>query len=861
MNETFISHSSNDNDIVFPLISLFDNDEIWVDHRELSAGDNLIESIERGVDESRNFLVILSNASLNSKWVKYEISMAIQKHLDNNGYRLIVANIDNVNVPTRLKPFIYITCKEGSPEEKAQYIYEQLSIADKSSTGKRITHQFVNRSKEIGIISDSLNNPEIRFLMVSGFRGIGKQSLVKKAIERNYQDVQVEEITLTAGHQGAVLTLDLCSKANLELPPDGSSTATLQTYNIAAIESLLKKQTLIVFKNFEAILDDDGLPNEDFREILLYFDSDERTLMEDNTIVFISTRKVDLGFVQHKHWKPVRIDSLEDKHMATILKAEVEHSSTSLSFPLSEYNKLLPYLHGYPLAGRIAAGIIAHYGSLDFVTDSLSVLKKIQVDIATEIMSRIELDKTSATLLEVMSMSEMPFSPEGLSYALNISMDACLDAIDKLSGYNLISLSKNGVELHPIVTEYFQKRASSDISRQQTILSKMANYATKMLKETETASSSYVYWLSTACRLLTLSNRYQESRQLRADFIGIVRDSAFILFNKQEYDLALKYCDDYLCSYPKDVSILYIKARCASRLGNYDESRRILQGLLSKESKPYSLAKYYFGLGRLYEENKDRDPHSMDIAIDYYSKSISYNQHPGAIQSLSELLHKQERDTEALEIINLRIQDAPSDPFALSIHADILWSLGQKAEALDSIRSALLHQPNNTSFLFRAGTFSREVGQDEYAYSFFKKAVKKDSNFIDARLSLARVCIDLGRTQEAAEQVTFAKKKLTKEKKDICTTIEIQLAVAIKDFATAEALSKQLLNHNQDPVTLNVVAKAYREIALYEYEQGNHATALIKKQKAVNCIVSALDIDPQNPKLLDMKYRIESLPF
>lgn len=859
MKETFISHSSADNELVFSLIDLFDFDKIWVDHRELQPGDRLIESIEKGIDNTKYFLVLLSKNSIESKWVKYEISMAIYRALDDKGFRLIVAKIDDVNVPTRLKPFISISCDGLDEDQKATYIYNKLAEIDNNEDGKRTTHHFVNRTKEIGILTDCLNDNSIHYVFLYGFRGIGKQSLTKKAIERNYSDVEIIEIELTTAHIGAVLALELCSKAKIELPKDGTTAEQLQIYQRAALERMLSKKAVVIFKNFEAVLEENGTPNDEFTSILKYFDDDSSLdLMKDNTLFFISNRKVDCSFLSYKNYQQVRIGALEDKHMLTILKAEVEHSSDK-KINESDYNQIVPYLHGYPLAGRIAGSMISHYGNVDFITGSLAILQKLQVDIAKEIMSKIELDEVSSTLLEVLSMSEVPFPTEGLSSSLGLTEDICINAIDNLSGYNLIDISSKGIQVHPIVTEYYQKRICAEISRRKEIINRMADYAKKELSIRDSHDFDYVYWLTTACRLLTLSNRYSEAKQLRSDFIGIIKDSIFTLFDKEEYELALNYCDEYLNSYPSDNSVLYIKARCLSRLHKFDSSKRILVSLIHNTQSSYLLSKYNFGLARLYDENRENDPQSIDLAINYYNKSISYNKHPGAIQSLGELYHKLKRDDEALSIIEMRVNSSPADPYALSIYADILWSLNRKSEAIAKIEEALKHRPRNTSFLFRAGTFAKDLGDNNQAYYFLSEAVKCNHIFVDARLSLAAVCLDLKKVAEAKRHLQWLNKNVPKEKKEVLSTIEIQLAFYQGDVSKVEMCADRIISNSNDSISLQVVAKVYRDLALNEKQNNRTATAELFKQKALQSISLALSHDPRNLSIIEMKNRIDSI--
>jgi len=75
--DAFISHASADKDaIVRPLAQALVRlgFRIWYDEFELTIGDSLRESIDRGLANSNYGIVILSPAFLNARWAKYELN-------------------------------------------------------------------------------------------------------------------------------------------------------------------------------------------------------------------------------------------------------------------------------------------------------------------------------------------------------------------------------------------------------------------------------------------------------------------------------------------------------------------------------------------------------------------------------------------------------------------------------------------------------------------------------------------------------------------------------------------------------------------------------------------------------------------
>lgn len=77
----FISYSSRDRDAATYIAEKLKSvgSEVFIDHQRLSAGDNFIKTIGVEIDRSQFLVVLLSPNSLQSKWVRAEVSYAFKK--------------------------------------------------------------------------------------------------------------------------------------------------------------------------------------------------------------------------------------------------------------------------------------------------------------------------------------------------------------------------------------------------------------------------------------------------------------------------------------------------------------------------------------------------------------------------------------------------------------------------------------------------------------------------------------------------------------------------------------------------------------------------------------------------------------
>jgi hypothetical protein len=80
MPHIFISHASKDDDFVKQLVVTLEslNLSVWVDSRNLRGGDKLAPEVDRAIEQARSVIVVLSPNTVNSPWVRKEITKALE---------------------------------------------------------------------------------------------------------------------------------------------------------------------------------------------------------------------------------------------------------------------------------------------------------------------------------------------------------------------------------------------------------------------------------------------------------------------------------------------------------------------------------------------------------------------------------------------------------------------------------------------------------------------------------------------------------------------------------------------------------------------------------------------------------------
>lgn len=109
--KVFISHSWDDKKrfvLEFAKKLLSRGIDAWVDEWEMVAGDSLIKKIFcEGIHNADAFIIVLSRNSIQKKWVKEELDLAVIKKIE-EGSRIIPIIIDECEVPGPLRSTIWV---------------------------------------------------------------------------------------------------------------------------------------------------------------------------------------------------------------------------------------------------------------------------------------------------------------------------------------------------------------------------------------------------------------------------------------------------------------------------------------------------------------------------------------------------------------------------------------------------------------------------------------------------------------------------------------------------------------------------------------------------------------------------------
>src|SRR5712692_9982699 len=81
--------------------------DVWYDKWEILVGHNLADQIYAGIRSSEFMLVLLTKASVQSKWVKEELDYARSAELERGGTIVVPVLSEDCEIPAALKTRVY----------------------------------------------------------------------------------------------------------------------------------------------------------------------------------------------------------------------------------------------------------------------------------------------------------------------------------------------------------------------------------------------------------------------------------------------------------------------------------------------------------------------------------------------------------------------------------------------------------------------------------------------------------------------------------------------------------------------------------------------------------------------------------
>jgi DNA-directed RNA polymerase subunit M/transcription elongation factor TFIIS len=108
------------------LILKTDGISVWFDEWEISAGDSIIQEINKGLHLCTHFFVLWSKNSSKSNWVRKELNSTLSRAIERKSLKVILICLDKTPRPPLLSDTRYIRYEEYDIEETRRNIIKAV---------------------------------------------------------------------------------------------------------------------------------------------------------------------------------------------------------------------------------------------------------------------------------------------------------------------------------------------------------------------------------------------------------------------------------------------------------------------------------------------------------------------------------------------------------------------------------------------------------------------------------------------------------------------------------------------------------------------------------------------------------------
>lgn len=742
----FISHSSKDkerycNSVVQKLIKRFGENVVVYDQMTFEAGERSIDEINRTLEISDLYVILLSDSAVESDWVGYELSQAYQKLNDKKLNRIYPIIIDpnlkysDKRIPEWLQKE-YNLKYIARPSKAAKLISERakdVSWSRKTGIFKN-SDIFVGRNNLVAEFEnrlDDFDKPTLNTYVVSGIPNIGRKSLARNClikgnvITRAYEFAQISLNYQESIEDFLIKTNDLGFTTNSDISE--IMTKTLEEKIKCAIcmmSEIAEIHEIVLIKDEGCIVDYRGNIADWFKSIIL---STELA----NRIVFVIITKYKTNYESVKNIDCiycVNVPELSQSERKGLLRRLSE--SKGLSLTRNVFDEISKYLTGYPLQVYHAIDIITKNG-LPYLRNNYKLLTDYNEQEVSSLLSEYKGNEKVFEILALVSKYDA-ISVDMLYDILNETEDYWneYEQLSRQSIFELEGVNGEYVRLNEVVRSYVSR---SNYKPCPTHIRK-ANALFEIMFSDDTSP-----WYNSNDFLLAIRTKVKQRKIVEPKYIipSVYLKAMSDLYSDMQYENVVSLAERALeNSSNSDERILYeIKYWLCAALAKLKDPKCLNEiKTLEMEHGLFLQAFYYRQIGK-----NDKALEKLDVLL---SKRPNMSKAKREKVLVLKNLQQYER---AIELAKENYYLYPDNPYHIHAYFDCLINIYFK-------------DPNNellSELLERLGKIQSEKAQSMYGRCLSLYYAYVDKDYDSAKDQIAQTINDYPKDKKYALVVLF----------------------------------------------------------------------------------------------------------
>lgn len=652
MAKAFLSHSSSDKNIVRKIATQLGNKNCTLDEISFDPGQRTLEEIFKELNSTDVFVLFISNASLESAWVKKEIVKAKENLSKDYIDRILPIIIDKniTHLDTRIPKWI-------SKPYNLKYIPNEVIILKKIKQALRgvsfkrnrfnqaLEDVFVGRNNEMQKFETDINNLDnwtpTYIIAYSYFEGIGRRTFLKNALRKaSFMDYLDSPTMITMDSKESIenfiYKLNTLSKNEEITKYDFSSISIEEKTDIAAEQV----KQFVDFKELIFIVDDGGivLPNN---KIVDWFTNVVNRDEFDNNLVFcLISRYRPAEIVLRKEKKSLvyRIPELSNSETKNLfLRLLRIYELESIKREDKEF--FIKNLNGIPAQIIYAVNLIEI--NPHEAKKNISDIIEYSDSFSSTILNHIKQNNISYQMIILLSKSEI-FSVDLIQkvFGETEEMSNALQQLFDLSLFNFVFGSFEYVKLNSTISDYINR---SKIRLDSTYNTRLNDITKDLLKRNldEIVVDDYSEFM------LTLQKMVEDKIDIPKKYFipSLIIKNVIKEYDKGNYKDVIRICLELLESSNYDAQIIW-ETNYRLTLAYARTKNDAFFNYISFFKNESNSLDYYFLLG-FYHRHKG----TKNKALEYYYKALGvYPEHSRTKREIVNILLSQEKYSDALDI-------------------------------------------------------------------------------------------------------------------------------------------------------------------------------------------------------------------
>jgi tetratricopeptide (TPR) repeat protein len=719
---------------------------VWLRDFALDGGQLVIDAMSQAVSEAKWFILLLSNAAIESGWVRTEANLATFKALQDDNFRILILRLEDGDLPKYLRLALrgqdVWDLTDPTPSIREQLFLKVAELIE--TTGPTHTDSVIYVDRGDDADRFTLLARRNKFIFVLGLPGIGKTNFCLESLPAKLHKRPLL-VRITRGHSLDLLARDILQRAHMPQP------ATSIEDDEEALLSDAVDAVRLRSDRFFWILDnvEDGFDtNNGLQPYLETFLSRLISVGLSTHVILTTTRPPDLSPGIIPHSDILRLERIDDLFIREAIDLWLEGSPYRTRILQSEsINGLVALASGHPLAAKLLA---AHLKANKTPKQLVSAYnrKRFELRLASYLLRDADQDMPDLErlILHILASVSQPIPLEDMLSVSELAGNPIEDihgAVWKLSNRYLIQQEGELLSLHRFLETHFRDQLLASPGRRDRIATEFGRYAydkaiqfngylrsalsegvPRSDERAATLSGSIFRYAVPAGRLLRSVGMDELAEHLPIRVKGTLREMVFYFYQDvREYRMALKYAESWLAIHPTDAEIKLFQARCYRNFRDADGLRRAEQILTEIEEVPLN---WHFRARVARERALIAEARGDTVSAEYhFREGVKYSpkgyypeNHIGLAQLLMKKSESVANDSEAHRMVNEAVEllecarehNSLFDHLHIGLYIGALIDSDRADEAYPLLVEALEDNPEDPRLNYRLAELLRRKG-------------------------------------------------------------------------------------------------------------------------------------------------------